>query len=56
MTDQCDGVGGSYVLNKDGLREKVEGTKDKLDSPIESEVVEEPVVPTFSLSVSKDDK
>lgn len=39
--DIYEGIGGSYVLNKDGLREKVDGTADKLGAPA---VVEQAVV------------
>lgn len=56
MNDEFDGIGGSYVLNKDGLREKLEGTTDKLDSPIESIAVEAPVKPFFDLPIDKEDK
>lgn len=47
--DNFAGIGGSYVLDKNGLRVKVEGTIDKLDAPA---VVEQPIVET---APSKDD-
>jgi hypothetical protein len=43
MADLFEGMGGSYVLDKDGNRVKVEGTIDKLDAPAVSETVDLPV-------------
>lgn len=54
MADQFEGIGGSYILNKDGLREKVEGTVDKLEAPLESAVVAEPVVKSAPSSKADD--
>ena len=44
MADLFEGMGGSYVLDKDGNRVKMEGTIDKLDAPAVSEVIDAPVV------------
>ena len=43
MADLFEGMGGSYVLDKDGNRVKMEGTIDKLDAPAVSETVDLPV-------------
>jgi hypothetical protein len=43
IEDNFAGIGGSYVLDRNGLRVKVEGTIDKLDAPVS---VDQPVIET----------
>lgn len=53
MSDQFEGQGGSYAIDKNGNRKKIEGTLDKLASPavdVEVPVLAEPV------EVEKDSK
>ncbi len=44
MADLFEGMGGSYALDKDGNRVRVEYTIDKLDAPAASEEIVPPLV------------
>ena len=50
MSDQFDGIGGSYVLDKDGNRKLVEKTIDKLEAPANSLDAPTSVAQTIAIS------
>lgn len=48
MSEESLGIGGSYILEKNGSRVKVEGTVDRLDAPASGVEAAASVVETAS--------